>query len=165
MLSLAVRQVLYALLTRPPPKSKLKTQIQVDLHVLSILSAFILSQDQTLRSIFSYSSFLLLFLFYTNFMVAFCLFSILLLMSLFISAALSRTRYILPQIIFFVNTFFKKFIKILIFIKKALNKPGFVYVNYLSRIIISYNFKQLTLKAGRATLNLSYLVLLQRGFT
>ena len=81
MLSLAVRQVLYALLTRPPPKSKLKTQIQVDLHVLSILSAFILSQDQTLRSIFSYSSFLLLFLFYTNFMVAFCLFSILLLMS------------------------------------------------------------------------------------
>ena len=52
MLSLAVRQVLYALLTRPPPKSKLKTQIQVDLHVLSILSAFILSQDQTLRSIF-----------------------------------------------------------------------------------------------------------------
>ena len=56
MLSLAVRQVLYALLTRPPPKSKLKTQIQVDLHVLSILSAFILSQDQTLRSIFSYSS-------------------------------------------------------------------------------------------------------------
>ena len=49
MLSLAVRQVLYALLTRPPPKSKLKTQIQVDLHVLSILSAFILSQDQTLR--------------------------------------------------------------------------------------------------------------------
>ena len=81
MLSLAVRQVLYALLTRSPPKSKLKTQIQVDLHVLSILSAFILSQDQTLRSIFSYSSFLLLFLFYTNFMVAFCLFSILLLMS------------------------------------------------------------------------------------
>ena len=81
MLSLSVRQVLYALLTRPPPKSKLKTQIQVDLHVLSILSAFILSQDQTLRSIFSYSSFLLLFLFYTNFMVAFCLFSILLLMS------------------------------------------------------------------------------------
>ena len=56
MLSLSVRQVLYALLTRPPPKSKLKTQIQVDLHVLSILSAFILSQDQTLRSIFSYSS-------------------------------------------------------------------------------------------------------------
>ena len=57
MLSLPVRQVLYALLTRPPPKPKLKTQIQVDLHVLSILSAFILSQDQTLRSIFSYSSF------------------------------------------------------------------------------------------------------------
>ena len=64
MLSLAVRQVLYALLTRPPPKSKLKTQIQVDLHVLSILSAFILSQDQTLRSIFPYSSFLLSFLFH-----------------------------------------------------------------------------------------------------
>ena len=80
MLSLAVRQVLYALLTRPPPKPKLKTQIQVDLHVLSILSAFILSQDQTLRSIFFNSSFLL-FLFNTKFMVAFCLFSILLLMS------------------------------------------------------------------------------------
>ena len=54
MLSLAVRQVLYALLTRPPPKPKLKTQIQVDLHVLSILSAFILSQDQTLHSIYSH---------------------------------------------------------------------------------------------------------------
>ena len=60
MLSLAVRQVLYALLTRPPPKPKLKTQIQVDLHVLSILSAFILSQDQTLRSIFLIAHFAIL---------------------------------------------------------------------------------------------------------
>ena len=79
MLSLTVRQVLYALLTRPPPKSKSKTQIQVDLHVLSILSAFILSQDQTLRSIFLIAHFAILF--NTKFMVAFCLFSILLLMS------------------------------------------------------------------------------------
>ena len=79
MLSLAVRQVLYALLTRPPPKPKLKTQIRVDLHVLSILSAFILSQDQTLRSIFLIAHFAILF--NTKFMDAFCLFSILLLMS------------------------------------------------------------------------------------
>ena len=81
LLSQTKRQVLYALLTRPPWLSRCKHRFPIDLHVLSILSAFILSQDQTLRSIFSYSSFLLLFLFYTNFMVAFCLFSILLLMS------------------------------------------------------------------------------------
>lgn len=51
MLSQTTRQVLYALLTRPPP-STVRRLLQVDLHVLSILSAFILSQDQTLRSIF-----------------------------------------------------------------------------------------------------------------
>ena len=37
--------------------SATQTEVQVDLHVLSILSAFILSQDQTLRSIFLIAQF------------------------------------------------------------------------------------------------------------
>ena len=49
--------------THPSALARLrKRSFANDLHVLSILSAFILSQDQTLRSIFSYSSFLLSFL-------------------------------------------------------------------------------------------------------
>ena len=43
--------------THPSALARLcKHSFAKDLHVLSILSAFILSQDQTLRSIFSYSS-------------------------------------------------------------------------------------------------------------
>ena len=52
LLSQTKRQVLYALLTRPPWLSRCKHRFPIDLHVLSILSAFILSQDQTLHSIY-----------------------------------------------------------------------------------------------------------------
>ena len=48
-LSQSKRQVSYALLTRPP-SSIPRRKFRIDLHVLSILSAFILSQDQTLHS-------------------------------------------------------------------------------------------------------------------
>ena len=54
-LSPCVRQVAYALLTRPPVatiKSKLFNVLPLDLHVLGLSLAFILSQDQTLRCIF-----------------------------------------------------------------------------------------------------------------
>ena len=79
LLSQSRRQVPYALLTRPPWLPWCKHHFPIDLHVLSILSAFILSQDQTLHSIsfltfffpylhssmllrlFSYSSYLYVF--------------------------------------------------------------------------------------------------------
>ena len=48
---------------------------------------------------------------------------------------------------------------------QAFNKPSFVFVNHFSRIIITYNLQRLTLKESEQPLNLSYLVLLQRGFT
>ena len=54
LLSRSIRQVLYALLTRPPWLPRRKRRFPIDLHVLSILSAFILSQDQTLHSIYSH---------------------------------------------------------------------------------------------------------------
>ena len=50
LLSQSRRQVPYALLTRPPWLPWCKHHFPIDLHVLSILSAFILSQDQTLHS-------------------------------------------------------------------------------------------------------------------
>ena len=49
LLSQSRRQVPYALLTRPPWLPWCKHHFPIDLHVLSILSAFILSQDQTLH--------------------------------------------------------------------------------------------------------------------
>ena len=109
MLSLAVRQVLYALLTRPPPKPKLKTQIQVDLHVLSILSAFILSQDQTLRSIFPYSSFLLSFLFHQ---IYGCFLSFLYSVA---NVLVTLTSIILTLFLDFVNNIFQFFLNFLLF--------------------------------------------------
>ncbi len=48
-----IRQVAYALLTRAPVAIKVllpKTMMPLDLHVLSLSLAFILSQDQTLHS-------------------------------------------------------------------------------------------------------------------
>ena len=58
LLSQSRRQVPYALLTRPPWLPWCKHHFPIDLHVLSILSAFILSQDQTLHSIYLYISFI-----------------------------------------------------------------------------------------------------------
>ena len=40
------------LLTRPPLNLRPKSQVPLDLHVLSVPPAFILSQDQTLVKIF-----------------------------------------------------------------------------------------------------------------
>ena len=48
---------------------------------------------------------------------------------------------------------------------KALNKPGFVFDDHLSSPIITYGIKQLTLKEDEQPFILSYLALLQRGFT
>ena len=44
-------QVAYALLTRAPVSGSITTPLPLDLHVLSLPLAFILSQDQTLRCI------------------------------------------------------------------------------------------------------------------
>ena len=48
-LSSCQRQVVYALRTRPPVAIYPKVMLPLDLHVLSLPLAFILSQDQTLR--------------------------------------------------------------------------------------------------------------------
>jgi hypothetical protein len=46
----SIRQVVYALRTRAPLVSGIATLLPFDLHVLGLPLAFILSQDQTLRS-------------------------------------------------------------------------------------------------------------------
>ncbi len=46
----SIRQVVYVLLTRAPLVSDIATLLPFDLHVLGLPLAFILSQDQTLRS-------------------------------------------------------------------------------------------------------------------
>ena len=76
----------------------------IDLHVLSILSAFILSQDQTLHSIF-------ISLHYLNFFFLTWRLFLLLLFSLSFSplSFSPSTRYILSNPLFFVNSFFKVF--------------------------------------------------------
>src|SRR5690606_26255423 len=48
------RQVAYALLTRAPVVCGIATLLPLDLHVLSLSLAFILSQDQTLRCMKSF---------------------------------------------------------------------------------------------------------------
>src|SRR5690554_8063247 len=50
-LSPCIRQVAYALRTRAPLATRPKSVLPLDLHVLSLPLAFILSQDQTLRCI------------------------------------------------------------------------------------------------------------------
>ena len=46
----SIRQIVYVLLTRAPLVSGIATLLPFDLHVLGLPLAFILSQDQTLRS-------------------------------------------------------------------------------------------------------------------
>ena len=46
----SIRQIVYVLLTRAPLVSSIATLLPFDLHVLGLPLAFILSQDQTLRS-------------------------------------------------------------------------------------------------------------------
>ena len=104
LLSQTKRQVLYALLTRPPWLSRCKHRFPIDLHVLSILSAFILSQDQTLRSIFLIAHSCYLF-FYTKFYGCF--------LSFLYSVAnvlVSLTSVIITFKINFVNKKFKFFL-------------------------------------------------------
>ena len=50
-LSPCIRQVAYALRTRAPVATSIAAVLPLDLHVLSLPLAFILSQDQTLRCI------------------------------------------------------------------------------------------------------------------
>ena len=71
LLSQSRRQVPYALLTRPPWLPWCKHHFPIDLHVLSILSAFILSQDQTLHSTISFHLIFYLILFFDAFSVLF----------------------------------------------------------------------------------------------
>ena len=80
-----------------------ENSLLIDLHVLSILSAFILSQDQTLHSIF-------IFLHYLNFFFLTWRLFLLLLFSLsFVSLAFCRRQDIYYQILFFLSTLFLKF--------------------------------------------------------
>ena len=76
----------------------------IDLHVLSILSAFILSQDQTLHSIFIYFT-----LPYFFFFLTWRLFLLLLFSLSFVSLAFCRRQDIYYQILFFLSTLFLKF--------------------------------------------------------
>ena len=76
----------------------------IDLHVLSILSAFILSQDQTLHSIFI-SLHYLNFFFLTWRLFLLLLFSL----SFLTHSFLLLTRNILPNPLLFVNSFFEVF--------------------------------------------------------
>ena len=96
MLSQTAGQVLYALLTRPPPSPEGSSRLACVKHSVSVHPE---PGSNSSFNLFCSVKFLLIFyIFYTNLLL--CLhylsFSILLLMSLFV--AFSRTRYILPQI-------------------------------------------------------------------
>ena len=93
--------------THPSALARLrKHSFAKDLHVLSILSAFILSQDQTLRSIFSYSS--LCYLCFTPIYGCFLsfLYSVANVLSL-------SARIILTSFTYFVNRKLKNFFNFL----------------------------------------------------
>ena len=107
LLSQSRRQVPYALLTRPPWLPWCKHHFPIDLHVLSILSAFILSQDQTLHSTISFHLIFLSYYLSMLFRLFFFLYHICLPLS---SQPLPQlTKIILSNFISFVNRFFIKF--------------------------------------------------------
>ena len=110
LLSQTKRQVLYALLTRPPWLSRCKHRFPIDLHVLSILSAFILSQDQTLHSTISFHliflSYYLSMLFRLIFLPLFYMSSIVLSTTPAVDKNYSIKYYPLLSITFF-NFFYK----------------------------------------------------------
>ena len=54
-----------------PASGDVNTTLNIDLHVLSILSAFILSQDQTLHSTLFFSPYLFFHLFFCFFLFSF----------------------------------------------------------------------------------------------
>ena len=107
LLSRSRRQVPYALLTRPPWLPWCKHHFPIDLHVLSILSAFILSQDQTLHSTISFH----LIFFISYYRCFFRLFFFLYHICLPLSSQLlpQLTKIILSNFISFVNRFFSFF--------------------------------------------------------
>ena len=110
LLSQSRRQVPYALLTRPPWLPWCKHHFPIDLHVLSILSAFILSQDQTLHSTISFHliflSYYLSMLFRLIFLPLFYMSSIVLSTTPAVDKNYSIKYYPLLSITFF-NFFYK----------------------------------------------------------
>ena len=110
LLSQSRRQVPYALLTRPPWLPWCKHHFPIDLHVLSILSAFILSQDQTLHSTISFHLFNYLYIYRCFFRLIFFLYlfmsSIVLSTTLAVDKNYSIKYYPLLSITFF-NFFYK----------------------------------------------------------
>ena len=110
LLSQSRRQVPYALLTRPPWLPWCKHHFPIDLHVLSILSAFILSQDQTLHSTISFHliflSYYLSMLFPSYFLPLFYMSSIVLSTTPAVDKNYSIKYYPLLSITFF-NFFYK----------------------------------------------------------
>ena len=99
MLSQTVRQVLYALLTRPPPKSEDSSRLACVKHSVSV------HPEPGSNSSFNlFKAQLLLIFLHQNLMVAFCHFSIYLLM--FCAHFLKWTFVILPPLLFFVNKIF-----------------------------------------------------------
>ena len=110
LLSQSRRQVPYALLTRPPWLPWCKHHFPIDLHVLSILSAFILSQDQTLHSNISFHliflSYYLSMLFPSYFLPLFYMSSIVLSTTPAVDKNYSIKYYPLLSITFF-NFFYK----------------------------------------------------------
>ena len=110
LLSRSRGQVPYALLTLPPWLPWCKHHFPIDLHVLSILSAFILSQDQTLHSTISFHliflSYYLSMLFRLIFLPLFYMSSIVLSTTPAVDKNYSIKFYPLLSITFF-NFFYK----------------------------------------------------------
>ena len=108
LLSQSRRQVPYALLTRPPWLPWCKHHFPIDLHVLSILSAFILSQDQTFNYFFSpyFLSYYLSMLFPSYFLPLLYMSSIVLSTTPAVDKNYSIKYYPLLSITFF-NFFYK----------------------------------------------------------
>ena len=106
LLSRSRRQVPYALLTRPPWLPWCKHHFPIDLHVLSILSAFILSQDQTLHSTISFHLIFYQFIDASSVLFSSSIYSCLPLSS---QPLPQLTKIILSNFISFVNRFFSFF--------------------------------------------------------
>ena len=120
--------------THPSALARLcKHRFAKDLHVLSILSAFILSQDQTLHSIYLY------ILYYFTILYLFSSLLLLLMFSLSSTTALPQlTKIILPNLTPFVKWFFLFFWKKFAIFSSHLHKV-FIF-NIFSLLIFFYYF-------------------------
>ena len=111
-----------------PGSGDVNITLTIDLHVLSILSAFILSQDQTLHSTLFYSPY---FFIYSS--ASSC--------SVFIVLANQSprlTKIILSKFTHFVNTFFLSFFPL--FFKTIIKRPfllGFIAIFFSVEIFDS----------------------------